>query len=70
MRLFQLRKYAGITQAKLAADTNLSLDLISRIERGERSPSIETIEKITKALNINPIDLFNFDNEESRLQSE
>ena len=70
MRLFQLRKDAGITQAKLAADTNLSIDLISRIERGERSPSLETIEKITEALNIRPIDLFNFDNEEIRLQAE
>ncbi len=70
MRLFQLRKDAGITQAKLAADTNLSIDLISRIERGERSPSLETIEKISKALNIRPVDLLNFDNEEIRLQAE
>jgi hypothetical protein len=33
-------------------------------------PFLETIEKITEALNIHPIDLFNFDNEEIRLQAE
>jgi transcriptional regulator with XRE-family HTH domain len=59
-----------LTQAKLAADTNLSIDLISRIERGERSPSLETIEKITAALNVRPMYLFNFDNEEIQLQAE
>ncbi|MFH2121509.1 MAG: helix-turn-helix transcriptional regulator [Pseudomonadota bacterium] len=69
-RLFQLRTEAGMTQAKVATITNLSVDLISRIERGARAPSLETIEKIAEALSIRPADLFNFDGEELKIQSE
>jgi transcriptional regulator with XRE-family HTH domain len=64
VRLFQLRNNAGMTQAALAAKANLSLDLISRIERGERAPSLESIERIAGALNVSCAELFNFDGEE------
>jgi DNA-binding XRE family transcriptional regulator len=40
VRLFQLRKEAGLTQAELAEKVDLSIDSISRIERGERAPSV------------------------------
>jgi transcriptional regulator with XRE-family HTH domain len=70
VRLFQLRNTAGITQATLAGKANLSLDLISRIERGERAPSLESIEKISNALKISCSELFNFDNEEIAVLSE
>jgi transcriptional regulator with XRE-family HTH domain len=68
--LFQLRKKAGMTQAKLAGETNLSVDLISRIERGERAPSLETIEKISNALKVRLSELLNFDDEEITALSE
>jgi transcriptional regulator with XRE-family HTH domain len=64
VRLFQLRSNAGMTQAALAAKANLSLDLISRIERGERAPSLESIEKISDALNVSCAELLNFDGEQ------
>lgn len=64
VRLFQLRSKAKMTQAKLAETTNLSVDLISRIERGERAPSLESIEKISHALGMPLSELFNFYNEE------
>ena len=70
MHLFQLRNKTGITQAKLAEKTNLSVDQISRIERGERAPSLESIEKISNALKIRSSELFNFDDEETTLLSE
>ena len=70
VRLFQLRNAAGITQAKLAEITNLSVDSISRIERGERAPSLESIEKISVALKLNASELLNFDNEEIAALSE
>jgi transcriptional regulator with XRE-family HTH domain len=63
-RLFQLRTQAGMTQAALSARASLSLDLISRIERGERAPSLESIEKIANALDVSCSQLFNFDDEE------
>jgi transcriptional regulator with XRE-family HTH domain len=61
IRLFQLRNEAGMTQARLADKADLSIDLISRIERGERAPSLESIEKLSSALNVSPSLLFNFE---------
>jgi transcriptional regulator with XRE-family HTH domain len=63
VRLFQLRTEVGMTQATLAERTNLSVDSISRIERGERAPSLESIEKISNALKVRMSELFNFDGE-------
>ena len=68
--LFQLRKKSGMTQATLAAKTDLSVDLISRIERGERAPSLESIEKLSNALKIKMSELFNFDGQEIAALSE
>lgn len=70
VKLFQLRSEAGITQARLAEKTNLSVDSISRIERGERAPSLESIEKISNALKVRSSELFNFDGEEVAALSE
>jgi transcriptional regulator with XRE-family HTH domain len=70
VHLFQLRNKAGITQAKLAERTNLSVDLISRIERGERAPSLESIEKIANALKIGLPELFNLSDEITTVLSE
>jgi len=70
VRLFQLRNSEQITQAKLAEITNLSVDSISRIERGERAPSLDSIEKISIALKVRPSELFNFDGEEISVLSE
>ena len=64
VRLYQLRAEAGMTQARLAQKADLSVDLISRIERGDRSPSFDSIEKISNALNAPLWQLFNFGNEE------
>ena len=68
--LFQLRKKSVMTQATLAAKTDLSVDLISRIERGERAPSLESIEKLSNALKISLSELFNFDGQEIAALSE
>jgi transcriptional regulator with XRE-family HTH domain len=59
-----------MTQAKLAQKANLSIDQISRIERGERAPSLESIEKISTALKIRAPELLNFDDEETASLSE
>jgi transcriptional regulator with XRE-family HTH domain len=53
-----------MTQIKLAEITNLSVDSISRIERGERAPSSESIEKISNALKVRLSELFNFEGQE------
>jgi len=48
----KIRKEKGITQEALAYQAGLNRAYIGYIERGERKPSIETIEKIAKALQI------------------
>lgn len=70
IRLFQLRSEAGMTQAKLADKADLSVDLISRIERGERAPSLESVEKISLALKVSPSQLFNFEGKNFEALSE
>lgn len=64
VRLFQLRNKADITQAQLAEKANLSIDSISRLERGDRAPSLESLEAIASALGVDPIELLNFKGKE------
>ncbi|MCF4126312.1 helix-turn-helix domain-containing protein [Methylobacterium sp. SyP6R] len=45
------RKSRRLTQADLAEKTALSMEMISKIERGVASPSFSTIEKLAEILN-------------------
>jgi transcriptional regulator with XRE-family HTH domain len=59
-RIRSLRKQKGLTQEQLAEKANLHYSYLSSVERGERNASLESIEKIINALEINPMQLFNF----------
>lgn len=59
-RIQALRKDAKKTQADLAEATGLSDNYIALLECGKRSPSIETLERIARALNVNVSHLFHF----------
>ncbi|MGJ6985523.1 helix-turn-helix domain-containing protein [Bacillus subtilis] len=50
----------NMSQEKLAFDCDLHRTYISDIERGTRNVSLDNIEKIAKALNVQPKDLFDF----------
>ncbi len=52
LRVKSLRLENKISQEKLANLSNLDRTYMHSIEKGERNISIETIEKISKALNI------------------
>jgi len=56
IRLF--RKKRGITQEKLGELSGLHTNYIGGMERGERNPSLETINKITRALDLSLSDTF------------
>ena len=60
-RLARLRKQRKLTQEKLAEAANISVDFISLMERGQRAPSFDTLERLANALNIKVADLFDFD---------
>jgi transcriptional regulator with XRE-family HTH domain len=46
------RKKLGITVADLAATTNISLGMLSKIENGNTSPSLTTLQALSKALGV------------------
>ena len=59
-RIKQIRKAAKLTHERLAELTGLSVEYISRLERGVSQPSFKTLEALTKSLNVNAKDLFDF----------
>lgn len=46
------RKKLGITVADLAAATNISLGMLSKIENGNTSPSLTTLQTLSRALGV------------------
>lgn len=52
-----LRKEKGMTQYDLVASSGLSLRMISDMERGLIQPSLITLFKLAKGLNISILDL-------------
>jgi transcriptional regulator with XRE-family HTH domain len=60
-RIKYLREEKGITQEQLAEKVGLSLDFIGKIEVAISKPSVDTIIKIIKALDIEPFEIFKFD---------
>jgi transcriptional regulator with XRE-family HTH domain len=56
--LRQIRKNKGLSQEQLASDANLHRTYIGMIERAEKNITLLNIYKISKALDIDIIDLF------------
>jgi transcriptional regulator with XRE-family HTH domain len=54
-RVRQLRTQAGMTQERLAERAEISVSFLSMIERGERSPHLETLDKLANGLQV-PVD--------------
>lgn len=60
-RIKHIRIQKNISQAQLAADCNMEISQISRIERGIINTSISHIFVISKYLGIHPKELFDFE---------
>lgn len=52
-RIKEIRNEQGISQEKLALKAELDRTYVAGVENGKRNPSIKSLEKIIKALNIN-----------------
>ncbi|MCR5765057.1 MAG: helix-turn-helix transcriptional regulator [Treponema sp.] len=63
-RLREEREKQHISQIDLAFKAKLSQNIVALIETGKRIPNINTLFKITDALNISPTLLFENTNEE------
>lgn len=55
-----LRAEHDITQETLAELADLNVTFIGQIERGNKSPTLETLGKISGAFNITPAELLTF----------
>lgn len=60
-RLKEIRSEKGITQEELAYRSELTLSQIARIETIKINPTISTIFKIVRALDVPLNELFNFE---------
>lgn len=60
-RLKEIRKEKGISQEELAHRSEITLSQIARIETVRTNPTVSTIFKITRALEVPLKELFNFE---------
>ena len=58
-RVAELRKGLGLSQEKFAFKCDIDRTYIGTIERGEKSPTLNTIQKISAALGISISELLN-----------
>jgi transcriptional regulator with XRE-family HTH domain len=59
-RIQEIRDKKNISQQDLAAKCNFEKSNMSRLEAGKVNPTLSTLEKISKALEVNICELFNF----------
>lgn len=60
-RIKFLRKEHSYTQETFAEKINIEPQSLSNIERGKFAPSIETLQKIAAVLNVEPYELYLFE---------
>jgi transcriptional regulator with XRE-family HTH domain len=53
-----LRKQKGFTQEELADRAGINRNYVGQIEREEKSPTVDLLEKMSKALGVEAIQLF------------
>ena len=56
----KLRDSKGLSQQDLAAKCNFEKSNMSRLEAGRVNPTLSTLEKVAKALDVSLVELFNF----------
>jgi transcriptional regulator with XRE-family HTH domain len=52
-----LRKQKGLTQEDLAFQARINRNYVGQIEREEKSPTVDILEKLTKVLEVDPPEL-------------
>ena len=62
-RIQKLRNAKGLSQEELSEKVGLSSKYISSIERGNENPTLDTFIKLSRSLNIEIFELFNYGND-------
>lgn len=60
-RLKEIRSEKGVSQEELAYRAEITLSQIARIETIKINPTVSTIFKIARALDVPPSEIFNFE---------
>lgn len=60
-RIKEIRQRHKFTQERLAEMAGIEIPSLSNIENGKNYPNHETLQKIAKALEVNPYELYMFD---------
>ena len=60
-RIAKLRKQLNISQEELAERCGVHRTYIGSIERGEKSPTLNTLAKFAKGLDVEIIEFFKYD---------
>lgn len=55
--LRQLRRRAGLSQEGLAHRAEVTRQYIGLLERGEKSPTLRTVDRLAEALGVPPLEL-------------
>jgi transcriptional regulator with XRE-family HTH domain len=56
--LRRLRRKRGLSQEELADRAGLNRNYVGMIEREENAPTVDALEQLAKALDINAVELF------------
>jgi transcriptional regulator with XRE-family HTH domain len=67
MRIREIRKSRGLTQAQLAELLDVEQGEISKLERNDRNPRLSTLQRVAEALSVEISDLFQDRSEEERV---
>ena len=57
LRIKSFRRHKALTREQLSSLSNSSVDLIAKVEQGERSPSLDTLIEIANALGVSADDI-------------
>jgi transcriptional regulator with XRE-family HTH domain len=64
-RLRKIRRDRDMTQEQLAEAVGVTMEFISRMERGHHGPSFDTLQKIAEVLEVEVNEFFQFPNDKN-----
>jgi transcriptional regulator with XRE-family HTH domain len=64
-RILEIRQARGFSLRALAAKSGVSINAISRIERGDSSPTVSSLQRLASALDLRLVDFFRAEPERS-----
>lgn len=67
-RIRQYRQRAGLSQEKLSLNAGITVSFLGDIERGNKRPTIESLEKLLRALDVSFVEFFDYENSREPLE--